>query len=124
MEIRGFKDLADRWDFDMLYALFGLYGGIYARSGGSCSSESIGCGENVMDGVMADLPQLQHQVALPGHQDSMETLQTTGFDFAWSPSVVMRVILIVCRSEMLVSVQVLFDQIWIFWNFSFRRRPW
>lgn len=77
-----------------------------------------------MDGVMTDLPQLQHQVALPGHQDSMAILQTAGFDFAWTPSVVMTAILIVCRSEMLVSVQVLFDRTLIFWNFSFRRQPW
>lgn len=47
MEIGRFQDLADRWDFDMLYALFGLYGSVYARSGRSYSSESIGCGENV-----------------------------------------------------------------------------
>ena len=77
-----------------------------------------------MDGVMSDLPQLQHQVAPIEHQDSRAIWQTAGFDFAWALSVVMMAILIVCRIEMPVSVQALFDQILIFLNFSFRRRPW
>ena len=124
MEVGKFKDLADRRDVDVLYALFGLYGGIYARSSGSYPSSVNGMWELFLDGPVTDLPQLQHQVALPGHQDSMGTLQTAGFDFVWYLSVVMKAILIVCRSEMLVLVQVLFDRTWIFWNFVFRRRPW
>lgn len=42
------------------------------------------CQWNVVNlfSVVTDLPQLQHQVAPPGCQDSMETLQTVGFDSA------------------------------------------